>query len=289
MWRCFCIPGVWSPLSRHLGLRPDPDRAEPIPAGMMPSRTMDPVESTRMKRSWPRLCRLILIPGLALLAAMAWSANPARAETLHLVSGEVIQGKIIRVDENSVSVESDKGYGVIQVNKADIILIEYDNKKRDPSRMLGVGYFHRTVPAAASPATNDYGLDALSLKYWISSTDSLDALLGFYSSSTDNTTNLQVFSMDLRYANVFQRKGMLDVYWGASVGFISVVDKTAAVPVNDTGTREGVFLGTEIFFVTLPNLGISAEVGFYTQSVGKRTVTDLSTSTFPTFAVRYYF
>lgn len=256
---------------------------------MMPSRMMDPVESTRMNRSWLRPCRLFLIPGLALLAAVAWSAAPARAETLHLVSGESIQGKIIRVDENSVSVESDKGYGVIQVNKADIILIEYDNKKRDPSRMLGIGYFHRNVPAAASPATSDYGLDALSLKYWVSSADSLDVLLGFYSSSTDNTTNLQIFSMDLRYANVFQRKGMLDVYWGGSLGFLSVVDKTVAPNVNDTGTRVGVFLGTEIFFVTLPNLGVSAEVGFYTQTIGKRTVTDLSTSTFPTFAVRYYF
>jgi len=242
-----------------------------------------------MIRSWPRLCRAILLPGLALLALGAWDAPPLRAETVHLASGESIQGKIIRVDDTSISVESDKGYGVIQINKSDIILIEYDNKKRDPTRQVGIGYFHRSAPSAASPATNDYGVDALSMKYWLTGTDSVDALLGFYNSSTDNQTNLQVFSLDLRYANVFQRKGMLDVYWGASVGYLGVVDKTNGNNVNDSGPRFGVFLGTEIFLVTLPNLGLAAEVGFYTQSVGKRTVTDLSTTTFPTLSARYYF
>ncbi len=250
---------------------------------------MSPVESARMNRSWLRLCRATLLPGLVLLALGVWSAPPLRAETVHLASGESIQGKIIRVDDATIAVESDKGYGVIQINKSDIILIEYENKKRDPTRLVGLGYFHRSAPTAASPATSDYGLDAVSLKYWLTGVDSLDALLGFYNSTTNNTTNLQVFSLDLRYANVFQRKGMLDVYWGGSVGFISVTDKTNGNNVNDSGSRVGVFLGTEIFFVTLPNLGISAEVGFYTQSVGKRTLTDLSTSTFPTLSARYYF
>lgn len=242
-----------------------------------------------MNRPWPRVCRAILLAGLALLALGAWSVPPLRAETVHLASGESIQGKIIRVDDTSISIESDKGYGVIQINKSDIILIEYDNRKRDPTRQVGIGYFHRNAPTAASPATSDYGLDALSMKYWLTGTDSVDALLGFYNSSTDNKTNLQVFSLDLRYANVFQRKGMLDIYWGASAGYLGVTDKTNGNNVNDSGSRFGVFLGTELFFVTLPNLGLAAEVGFYTQSVGKRTVTDLSTTTFPTFSARYYF
>ena len=253
----------------------------------MTSRMTDPVESARMNRPWLRLCRAIVLSGLALLALLA--APAARAETIHLVSGESIQGKIIRVDETSVSLESDKGYGVIQINKSDILLIEYDSHKRDPARTIGLGYFHRNAPTAASPATSDYGLDAVSMKYWLSGVDSVDILLGFYNSTTNSTTNLQIFSLDVRYANVFQRKGMLDVYWGGSLGFLSVVDKTNGNDLNDSGGRAGIFLGTELFFVTLPNLGISAEVGFYTQTVGKRTVTDLSTSTFPSFSVHYYF
>jgi hypothetical protein len=248
---------------------------------------MPQVESARMNRSWQRLWLATLISGVVALAFLAGSASPARAEIVHLASGEVIQGKIIRVDDATLSIESDKGYGVIQLNKSDITMIEYENRKRDPSRTVGVGYFHRNAPTVATSATTDYGVDALSLKYWLSAVDSVDALLGYFNSTTNGTTQLQILSMDLRYANVFQRRGLADLYYGLSLGFISVTDK--ANDVNDSGVRGGVFLGTEMFFATFPNLGISAEVGFYTQSVGKRTVTDLSTSTFPTFAVRYYF
>jgi len=255
----------------------------------MTPRRMHRVESARMNRTWQRLWRATLISATLAVSVLALSAGLARAEIVHLASGEVIQGKIIRVDDQTLSIESDKGYGVIQINKSDITMIEYENRKRDPSRTVGIGYFHRNAPTVATASTTDYGLDALSLKYWLSSTDSMDALLGYYNSTTNGTTQLQIFSLDLRYANVFQRRGLADLYYGLSLGFLSVTDKVSGNNVNDSGVRGGVFLGTELFFATFPNLGISAEVGFYTQSVGKRTVTDLSTSTFPTFAVRYYF
>ena len=223
---------------------------------------------------------------LPLLCLLAW---PAWGETIHLSDGEVIRGRIIRTDDATISVESDKGFGVIQVNKSDITLIEYENKQRDPSHLIGLGYLHRSAPTGSNSAINDYGLDALSLKYWLSSTDSIDTLLGYFNSSQSSTTELQVLSLDLRYATVFQRKANLDLYFGGSAGFLSVIDKTNGNNINDTGTRVGVFLGIEAFFVTLPNLGISGEVGFSQQTVGKSSITDLSTTTFPTFSIHYYF
>jgi hypothetical protein len=242
-----------------------------------------------MNLNWQRLWRAILIPGLMVMALAAIGATTARAEIVHLADGEVIEGKIVRVDDTTVSIESDKGYGIIQLNKSDIVLIEYENHKRDPSRTVGIGYFHRNAPTVTNAATSDYGLDALSLKYWLSSTDSVGALLGYYSASTGGTTELQIFSFDLRYANVFQRRGLADLYYGLSAGFLSVVDNVSGNNLNSTGYRGGVFLGTELFFATLPNVGISAEIGFYSQSIGKQSITDLSTSSFPTFAVHYYF
>jgi hypothetical protein len=242
-----------------------------------------------MNRIQQRLWRGTRMAVLAALALAALGTVPLRAEIVHLANGETIQGKIVRMDDATVSLESDSGFGIIQIKKSDITLIEYESKKRDPSRTVGIGYFHRNAPTVATPATTDYGLDAISMKYWLSSVDSVDMLLGYYNSAIKGKTQLQIFSFDLRYANVFQRKGLADVYYGLSVGLLNVVDKISGNNVDSIGSRGGVFLGTEMFFATMPNLGISAEVGFYMLSIGGRQVTDLSTSTFPTFAVRYYF
>ena len=216
-------------------------------------------------------------------------ASPAFGETVHLVTGESISGRIIRTDDQTISVESDKGYGIIQIAKSDVILVEYDNKKRDPSRTLGFGYYHRSTPSSATAAATEYGVDALSLKYWLSSTDSFDLHWGYYSAQSDGESILEIFSLDLRYARVFERRGSLDLYFGGSGGFLSVKDKTASPDVDESGLRFRAFVGAEIFFVSLPNLGISGEIGFGSQTIGKTTVTDLSTTTFPTFAVHYYF
>jgi hypothetical protein len=124
---------------------------------------------------------------------------------------------------------------------------------------------------------------------WFSSTDSVDLLLGFYSSSNKQTTIYEVFSLDVRYASVFKRQANLDVYYGGSLGYLSVTDKTLGNNIEDTGYALRVFLGVELFFVTLPNLGISSEIGIGTQSVGDNSTTNLSATTFPTFSIRYYY
>ncbi len=226
---------------------------------------------------------------LGALLLLGVLAAPCFGETIHLSTGESIRGRIIRIDDQTISVESDKGYGIIQIAKSDVTLIEYDQKARDPSRTLGFGYFHRSVPPTLNTGANEYGVDALSLKYWLSSTDSLDMQWGYYSAQNNGKPILEVFSLDIRYAYVFQRRANLDLYYGLSAGYLAVKDKTNGNNIDDTGTRARLFIGAEAFFVSLPNLGISAEIGFGSQTVGKQTVTNLSTTTFPTFAVRYYF
>ena len=226
---------------------------------------------------------------LWLTAVLILLAGQAYGETVHLSSGEAIEGQIVSADEDIISIESEKGFGVLQIRKADIILIEYTQAKRNPDNTIGIGYQHRVNPDTSGSGAVTYGVDALSLKFWMSSDSSLDFLLGFFSSENAGTTDFEVFSFDVRLATVFKRQAQLDLYWGGSAGFISVKDNTAATPVDDSGETLSVFVGAEVFFVTFPNLGISGEVGFFTQSVGDRTTTNISTATFPSFSVRYYF
>lgn len=69
------------------------------------------------------------------------------------------------------------------------------------------------------------------------------------------------------------------------MGYLNVTDKTSGRNVEDTGTSFRGFLGVELFFLTLPNLGISSEIGIGYQTVGDST----TTTTFPAFSIRYYF
>lgn len=226
---------------------------------------------------------------LWLTAVLLLLAGSAYGETVHLSSGEIINGRIVGVEEDIISIESERGFGVLQIRKADITLIEYDKAKRNPDNTIGIGYLHRTNPNNAGGTAVEYGVDALSLKFWVSQESSLDFLIGFFSSDTGGTTDFEVFSFDVRLATVFKRQSQLDLYWGAGAGFLSVTDNTGATPIEDNGQTLSLFVGAELFFVTIPNLGISGEIGLVTQSVGERTTTNLSSATFPAFSIRYYF
>jgi hypothetical protein len=216
-------------------------------------------------------------------------APPALAETVYLNTGEIIRGHITQVDDNTISIESEKGFGIIQIKRSDISLVEFDENERDPSRLIGIGYVHHPLPSGIGSEAAQYAADAVSLKVWLSKVDSVDFLVGFYSASQDSNEVFKIFSLDLRYARVFSRRGNLDLYGGASVGYVNVVDKTAGQDISDTGSQYSLFLGSEVFFDTLPNLGFSAEIGLGAQNVAGRNTTSLSTTTFPTFSLRYYF
>ncbi len=226
---------------------------------------------------------------LGTLGLLIFLAGPVNAETIHLSTGETIKGRIIGIEEDVISVESDRGFGVIQIQKSEISMIEYDDVQRNPDRTVGLGYLHRIAPTAVGNEVVEYGVDALSLKFWLNPKNSLDLLLGFFSSELNGQKDFEVFSFDVRLSQVFRRQGQLDLYYGGSLGYLSVTDKTGATPLDDSGQSVRVFMGVEMFFVALPNLGISGEVGIGTQSVGGRKITSISTTTFPAMSIRYYF
>jgi hypothetical protein len=226
---------------------------------------------------------------VAALLALLGSVVPARAETVHLNTGESIKGKIVRSDADSVSIESDKGFGVIQIKRSDITLIEFDQNERDLSRLVGIGYYHRATPSSVSSQASEYGVDALSLKMWMSKFDSVELQLGYFGATTSGVKTFEVFSVDVRYADVFKRTAGLDVYWGGSLGYLNVTDYTSGRNIKGTGYSYRAFLGLEMFFLTLPNVGISSELSVGSQSVGDSSTTNLSTTTFPAFSIRYYF
>ena len=220
-------------------------------------------------------------------AALLLIALPAFAEIIHLKTGEKVKGRIIGIDDETVTIESEQGYGILQVPRDNILIVEYEDDHRDLSKMIGLGYFHRSTPTSGTGAATEYAVDSLSLKYWLDRDVSFDVQLGFFSTSDKKRTQLEIFSLDLRLAKVFKRQAELDLYYGGSVGYLSVEDKEFGV--DGTGNTITAFLGVEIFFVTLPNLGISAEVGIGTQTVDKRSTTSISSTTFPNFSMRYYF
>ena len=216
-------------------------------------------------------------------------ATPVLAETVHLKGGETIKGRIIGITNETITIESEKGYGVLQVPRKEVLLVEYQDESRDPSRTIGFGFQHRSSPVTGNGATAEYGVDALSLKYWLDKTDSVDVQFGFFSAINNGDKLLEVFSLDLRYAHVFKRQAELDLYYGGSLGYLAVKDQTTAPEVDDSGFGVKAFLGVEIFFVTLPNLGLAAEIGIGTQQVGDRSTTSITTTSFPTLSARYYF
>lgn len=226
---------------------------------------------------------------LTLLCGLLLVTASASAETVHLNTGESLQGRIVRVDAETISLESDRGFGVIQIARSDITLIEFDAAKRDLTRFMGVGYYHRATPSSVGAQAAEYGVDALALKFWLDTETAAEVLVGFYSADDANGTLFRVFSLDGRYSKVFQRRGLLDIYYGGSLGYMNVSDHTLGRNLDATGFGLRGFLGAEIFFASLPNLGISAELSLGTQTVGGAGVTNLSATTFPALSMRYYY
>lgn len=225
---------------------------------------------------------------LAVVLAVLWSVAPAQAETVHLTTGEVIKGKIVQADADTISVQTEQGFGTVQIKRSEITLIEFDHP-RDVTHLFGVGYYHRSTPSNIGSAAPEYGVDALSFKMWLNNTDWVDLLAGFYDNSDSSGTTFKVFSLDLRLARVFKRLNYLDLYYGGSAGYLNVTDTTSGRDLHNTGYSARAFIGLEVFPASLPNLGISTELAAGTQNVGKSSTTDISATTFPTLSVRYYF
>ena len=226
----------------------------------------------RMKHRW--FCIAVIL--------ILW-ATSALGETIFLKTGEVIKGKIVRADSNAISIESDKGFGVIQVKREDIITIEFDQNERDISRFFGVGYFHRLIPLRIDSLGLSFGVDAISMKMWFSSKRAAEILFGYYT-ATGSGLNYDALYLEGRYTQVFSRRAKLDMYWGFGAGIVDITDDSRGV--SESGTSMEAFLGAESFFTAMPNLSISTELGFNIQEVGSNTSSTLFA---PAIVLRYYF
>ncbi len=221
------------------------------------------------------------------LAILAGLSAPLCAETVYLNTGESIKGTILRADEETIAIETEKGFGVIQVQRSDIVNIQFDQNERGISRKFGLGFFHRFVPLVVEASGQAFGLDALALRMWFSRAVAVDLLLGFTSISTGNVKTYEAMTVEGRGSWVFSRQGSVNLYLGGGFGILNLT-RSAGSP-EETGTSLSAFLGTEMFPPGMPNLGIATEIALNLQEVGEGANAIKSTAIVPAVAVRYYF
>ncbi|MBF0352172.1 MAG: hypothetical protein HQM11_14155 [SAR324 cluster bacterium] len=206
------------------------------------------------------------------------------AAVVHLNSGESLSGRIQKLDEQILSLESDRGFGVLHIERADIRLIEFDKYHPDLSRKFGVGFYQKHLSLTSQSTSGEYGTGAISIKNWLSATDSINLLWGYAETRDGGTTLLSVLSLEMRFSRVFLQEGNHHLYWGLGAGHLNVIDSQAST--NSSGGSFQAVLGVELFPITFPNLGIAAEIGVSNQSIADRVSFSMMG---PAVAMHYYF
>ena len=202
-----------------------------------------------------------VIKYLFILLGTLLFAFTASAETLRLNSGESLEGKILKMDENTLFIESRLTAQELKIDRADLNLIEFDSSARSLARRLGIGLHYR-------PNGNE---ENLSIKNWISAADSAELIVG-YSSGTQDT-----FGFELRYSRVFMVEGATDLFYGAGAGILSIDSKR--------GTIFRFYSGSEFFPLSSPSFGFSLELGVQR----KQGIGDVTQGFYNAIAARYYF
>ena len=131
---------------------------------------------------------------LLLVLLIGWTLTAtAYGAVVHLNSGESLSGRIQGMDEQMLYLESDRGFGVLKVERVDIRLIEFEAAERNLARKLGIGLHYRpsTVPE-----------ERISLKNWLSPIDSLELLIGYH-----EEMDITHFSLEGRFARVVLNEG----------------------------------------------------------------------------------
>ena len=211
-------------------------------------------------------------------------AYPVHGAVVHLNSGESLSGRIQKLDEQALSLESDRGFGVLHIERADIRLIEFDNYHPNLNRKFGMGFYQKNVVLNRKENSGEYEIGALSFKNWLSGTDAVEFQWGYSETRDNGVTYLSVLAMQLRFLRVFLQEGNHHLYWAVGVGHLSVIDKEEEI--NTTGGSIQAVIGVELFPLTFPNIGISAEIGASNQSISDRVSLSVIS---PAFAIRYYF
>jgi len=202
-----------------------------------------------------------MIKHLFILISILLFTFTASAETLRLNSGESLEGKILKMDEKTLFIESHLTAQELKIDRADLSLIEFDSSARSLARRLGIGLHYR-------PNGNE---ENLSIKNWISAVDSAELIVG-YSSGTQDT-----FGFELRYSRVFMVEGATDLFYGAGAGILS--------KNNNRGTIFRFYSGSEFFPLSSPSFGFSLELGVQR----KQGIGDVTQGFYNAIAARYYF
>ncbi len=199
-----------------------------------------------------------MIKQLFILISILLFTFTASAETLRLNSGESLEGKILKMDEKTLFIESHLTAQELKIDRADLGLIEFDSSARSLARRLGIGLHYR-------PNGDE---ENLSIKNWISAVDSAELIVG-YSSGTQDT-----FGFELRYSRVFMVEGANDLFYGAGAGILS--------KNNNRGTIFRFYSGSEFFPLSSPSFGFSLELGVQRKQ-------DIGEGFYNAIAARYYF
>ena len=168
--------------------------------------------------------------------------NSLFAATLRLNSGESLEGKINKMDANTLFLESNLTAQELKIERGNLSLIEFDTTERSLARRIGIGFHYR-------PNGNE---ETISIKNWLSTSDSAGLMVGYRAGSVDS------FSIEGRYARVFKIEGTNDLFYGAGTGIVS--------NESNRETLFRIFSGTEFFPQTSPNFGITLEFGIFRQS-----------------------
>ena len=188
-------------------------------------------------------------------------AYSAGAETLRLNSGESLDGKIIKMDENVLFIESHLTANKLKIERADVRIIEFDSSIRSLARRLGIGLHYR-------PNGNE---ENLSVKNWVSAVDAAELIVGYSSGKQEK------FGFELRYSRVFMVEGSTDLFYGAGAGILSIDSKR--------GTIFRLYSGSEFFPLSSPNFCFSLELGVQR----KQGIEDNTQNFYNAIAARYYF
>ncbi|MBL0691938.1 MAG: hypothetical protein JJV97_06365 [SAR324 cluster bacterium] len=228
---------------------------------------------------------------LSVLACVFFSTI-GLAEEIYLKNGELIKGKITKITSSYISLESELGYGQIDIPKEQVINILFPEASRiDLARRYGIGYLHRAVETSSADRYN-YQVNQLSFRTYFTTDIFLDFLLGYNSSQYVNSTTQQKetfssFQSGVRMAHVFYGRSNASIYAGASLGVIAIEDSLK--DLDESGVAVSAFVGVELFFPSLPDFGFSGEVALTSHNTKSLQRNDLSILALPTLSVHYYF
>ncbi len=205
---------------------------------------------------------------------------------LYLKNGEIIEGIITQFTNEFLTIESPEGYGVLQIPISSVNFMTAGRSNIDLNQRDGIGYVQRRSTLDSSSGLSSYSSNQISYKFFLSD-DMFGNLLLAYGSTAYGDNKLQIMSFDGRMGWVIKEIQNMQLYTGASLGYMQIKDDSQSL--DGSGIGYGVFLGAEIFFHGLPNFGFSGEIGYSTKKVDEYEISDLSISSFPAFSVHYYF